>query len=215
MNRKGDTFDKEFRMENKKKKKGSSRGKFPSWLLILAGVAVIGGVVAARQPSLRPVDNTFKTSITLPTAQPAVAEQAASVTGINDQQADSAELEARFLSKTNAQYIVPVQTNGSQQGINMDLEPLTTDNSGNPANPQSENNSSIVWIDGKPFALSIEAIGNSVQPQSVTSVYWLNDQPYDVHLDPVSETDISKMTQADQSRVIGNSSCRTDAHAAG
>ena len=203
MNRKGDTFDKEFRMEKKNKKKGSSsRGKFPSWLLILAGVAVIGGVVAARQPALRPVDNTARTSISLPTNQPAVAEQAAAVTGINDQQADSAELEARFLSKTNAQYIVPVQTNGNQQGINMDLEPLTTDSSGNPAYPQSESSSSVVWIDGKPFALSIEAIGDAAQPQSVTSVYWLNDQPYDVHLDPVSETDINQMSQADQSSVV-------------
>ena len=202
MNRKGDTFDKEFRMENKKKKKGSSRGKFPSWLLILAGVAVIGGVVAARQPSLRPVENTTKTSITLPTNQPAVAEQAASITAINDQQADSAELEARFLSKANAQYIVPVQTNGSQQGINMDLEPLTIDSSGNPASPQLESSSSIVWIEGKPFALSIEAIGDAAQPQSVTSVYWLNDQPYDVHLDPISETDISQLSQADQSSVV-------------
>ena len=51
MNRKGDSFDKEFRLENKTKKTGSSRRKLPSWLLILAGVAVIGGVVAAHQPA--------------------------------------------------------------------------------------------------------------------------------------------------------------------
>lgn len=200
MNQKGDTFDKEFQMEKKnKKKKNSSRGKLPSWLLILAGVAVIGGVVAARQPSLRLVDNTTKTSITLPTTQPAAADPAAAITGINDQQADSAELEARFLSRKNAQYIVPVQINGSQQGINMDLEPLNTDSSGN---PQSESQSSVVWIDGKPFALSIEAIGDAEQPQSVSSVYWLNEQPYDVHLEPISESEISQLSQADQSSIV-------------
>ncbi len=207
MNRKGDSFDKEFQLENKNKKSGgSSRGKLPSWLLILAGVAVIGGVVAARQPALRTTENTPKTSINLPTSQPAVAEPAMSVTGINDQQADSSELEARFLTQngeSNAQYIMPIQTNSSIQGINMDLEPLATDSEGNPAYPLSDSSISVVWVDGKPFELKIEPQTNAAgEPESVSSTYWLEDQAYEVHLDPVDDTKAEAVSGTDQSSIV-------------
>ena len=207
MNRKGDSFDKEFRLENKNKKSGgSNRGKLPSWLLILAGVAVIGGVVAARQPALHTEENKAKTSINLPTSQPVAAEPAVSVSGINDQQADSSELEARFLTQSgesNAQYIMPIQTISSIQGINMDLEPLSTDSEGNPAYPASDSSTSVLWIDGKPFELKIGPMTNDAEePESISSTYWLEGQAYEVHLDPVDNTAAKAASETDQSSIV-------------
>ena len=65
MDFKTDNFDKEFSL-NQTRKKTAARGKLPSWLMILAGVAVIGGVVAARQPALRQTDSGTRTTVSMP-----------------------------------------------------------------------------------------------------------------------------------------------------
>ena len=112
---KPDNFDKEFSLNKKKKKTNkTSRGKMPSWLMILAGVAVIGGVIAAQQPALHTANNTV-TSVNVSTSQP-VSVEPALFTGINDEKLDSSELEARFLSQgsqMNSQYIQPVFSDGT------------------------------------------------------------------------------------------------------
>ena len=157
---KPDNFDQEFRLNDKKKKKNEKdpRGKIPSWLMILAGVAVIGGIVAARQPALHTA-NTAQTSITVSTAQQ-VSFEPAIFTGINDEKLDPSELEAHFISQgnmMNSQYIQPVFTDGTIMGIDMELTPLSVDENGD-ADPQitAENNADIYWIDGKPYEVKIQ-----------------------------------------------------------
>ena len=49
-----DNFDKEFSLNSKKKP--AVRGKVPSWIMILAGVAVMAAVVIVKQPFVRPSD---------------------------------------------------------------------------------------------------------------------------------------------------------------
>ena len=92
-----DNFDKEFSL-NQTRKKTSSRGKLPSWLMILAGVAVIGGVVAARQPVLRQTDAGTRTTVSMPAGQMVSGENLI-YNAVNDKQVSSSELEARFLSQ--------------------------------------------------------------------------------------------------------------------
>ena len=126
--------------------------------MILAGVAVIGGIVAARQPALHTA-NTAQTSITVSTAQQ-VSFEPAIFTGINDEKLDPSELEAHFISHgnmMNSQYIQPVFTDGTIMGIDMELTPLSVDENGD-ADPQitAENNADIYWIDGKPYEVKIQ-----------------------------------------------------------
>ena len=92
-----DNFDKEFSL-NQNRKKTSARGKLTSWLMILAGVAVIGGVVAARQPVLRQTDAGTRTTVSMPAGQMVAGEHLV-YNAVNDEQVSSSELEARFLSQ--------------------------------------------------------------------------------------------------------------------
>ena len=89
-----DNFDKEFRLNSDKK--AAVRGKIPSWIMILAGIAVIAAVVIVKQPFVRPSESGTKASLTVPGAGGTVTGQTAGFNGMNDQQADSSELEARF-----------------------------------------------------------------------------------------------------------------------
>ena len=92
-----DNFDKEFSL-NQNRKKTSARGKLPSWLMILAGVAVIGGVVAARQPALRQTDTGTRTTVSMPAGQMVSGENLI-YNAVNDEKVNPSELEARFLSQ--------------------------------------------------------------------------------------------------------------------
>ena len=92
-----DNFDKEFSL-NQTRKKTSARGKLPSWLMILAGVAVIGGVVAARQPVLHQTDTGTRTTGSMPAGQMVSGENLI-YNAVNDEQVNPSELEARFLSQ--------------------------------------------------------------------------------------------------------------------
>ena len=79
-----DNFDKEFSL-NQNRKKTSARGKLTSWLMILAGVAVIGGVVAARQPVLRQTDAGTRTTVSMPAGQMVAGEHLV-YNAVNDEQ---------------------------------------------------------------------------------------------------------------------------------
>ena len=160
---KPDNFDQEFNLnknknksKNKKRSK-SPRGKIPSWLMILAGVAVIGGVVAARAP-IAQTTNTTKSAVVLPTAQPVIVDTTL-YTGINDQQADISELEAHFASQGNSSNFQLVQTvlsDGSSQKFEMAMEPLELDQNGYIIPPAEESkDASVYWVDGRPYALTI------------------------------------------------------------
>ena len=180
---KPDNFDKEFSLnknKNKKKTKNSPRGKMPSWLMILAGAAVIGGVVAARQPASRTVNNAF-TSVAVSTAQ-SVSVEPALFTGINDEKLDSSELEARFLSQgsqINYQYIQPVLPDGTIQGIDMELDPLPVDENGGIDAQKADDNAVVYWIDGDPYAVRIQSEKQEQpvsQDEKASEYYWLNDE---------------------------------------
>ena len=209
MELKPDNFDQEFSLKDKKKKKNEKdpRGKIPSWLMILAGVAVIGGIVAARQPALH-TTNTAQTSITVSTSQP-VSFEPAIFTGINDEKLDPSELEAHFISQgnmMNSQYIQPVFTDGTIMGIDMELAPLSVDENGD-ADLQitAENNADIYWIDGKPYEVKIQnemKQSTSSQDEKASEFYFLNGQPYEVHLEPVSEAEIQALPGADAQKVV-------------
>lgn len=215
---KPDNFDKEFNLNKKKKKTNkNSRGKMPSWLMILAGVAVIGGVIAAQQPALHTANNTV-TSVNVSTSQP-VSVEPALFTGINDEKLDSSELEARFLSQgsqMNSQYIQPVFSDGTIQGVDMELAPLPVDENGAVDTQKEENdNSSVYWIDGDPYAVKIQSeyTEQSVsKDEKASEYYWLNDRAYEVHLEPVSEPDIQAMPETEAEKIvqIGNQSYLMD-----
>ena len=215
---KPDNFDKEFSLNKKKKKTNkTSRGKMPSWLMILAGVAVIGGVIAAQQPALHTANNIV-TSVNVSTSQP-VSVEPALFTGINDEKLDSSELEARFLSQgsqMNSQYIQPVFSDGTIQGVDMELAPLPVDENGAvDTQKQANDNSSVYWIDGDPYAVKIqsESTEQSVsKDEKASEYYWLNDRAYEVHLEPVSEPDIQAMPETEAEKIvqIGNQSYLMD-----
>ena len=117
---KPDNFDKEFNLNNNKKKNNSPRGKMPSWLMIMAGAATIGGVVAARQPMIR-TDLAARSAVNAPTAQ-SVSADVASYSALSDEKADSAELAARFNAQDDileiesaANYTLPTMTPLSEE----------------------------------------------------------------------------------------------------
>ena len=205
---KPDNFDKEFSLNKKKKKTNkNSRGKMPSWLMILAGAAVIGGVIAAQQPALHTASNTV-TSVNVSTSQP-VSVEPALFTGINDEKLDSSELEARFLSQgsqMNSQYIQPVFSDGTIQGVDMELAPLPVDENGAvDTQKEQKDNTSVYWIDGDPYAVKIqtESSEQSVsKDEKASEYYWLNDRAYEVHLEPVSEPKIQAMPETEAEKIV-------------
>ncbi|MBQ6481766.1 MAG: LPXTG cell wall anchor domain-containing protein [Anaerolineaceae bacterium] len=205
---KPDNFDKEFSLNKKKKKTNkNSRGKMPSWLMILAGAAVIGGVIAAQQPALHTASNTV-TSVNVSTSQP-VSVEPALFTGINDEKLDSSELEARFLSQgsqMNSQYIQPVFSDGTIQGVDMELAPLPVDENGAADTQKKANdNSSVYWIDGAPYSVKIQSEGTEqsiAKDEKASEYYWLNDRAYEVHLEPVSEPKIQAMPETEAEKIV-------------
>ena len=84
-----ENFDKEFRLNGNKKRSGA--GKIPSWIMILAGAAIIAAVVIVKQPVIRPVVSGTKASLT---SQNSLTVQGNDngFTG-SDAKADPAELE--------------------------------------------------------------------------------------------------------------------------
>lgn len=205
-------FDKEFSLNREKKTR--KNGKFPSWIMILAGVAVIAGVVAAKQPVIRPGTGT-RASVNAPAATLTVS--AAFYNGMNDQQAAPSELEARFTSHTegssvskNAQFFMT----SDEQVFSLEMEELTVDENGDVLPEEENDGASVYWMDEKPYALKIkpaEETGDS-SSENVSTVYTIDDREYDVHLDAVSEDEIASMPEDELKNIVrvGDSSYRLD-----
>lgn len=204
---KPDNFDKEFSLNNNKKKNNKYRGKIPSWLMILAGIAVIGGVVAARQPAIHPTDNNIRNATNNILTQTAVIDTAA-FSPFNDQKVDPMELEAHFLTQDNAnfQYVLSSVSGGNLQGFDMEMDPLSVDENGAIIPPAEESSdTSVFWVDGKPYALTIqprEAEKTEQNEEAASAYYMLNDQAYEVHIEPVSETEIAAMSDSELGSLI-------------
>lgn len=206
---KPDNFDKEFSFNKQKKTKKTSQGKMPSWLMILAGAAVIGGVIAAQQPALRTENNTLAT-INVATSQP-VSVEPALFTGINDEKLDSSELEARFLSQgsqMNTQYIQPVSSDNMIQGVDLDISSVisaseTTEPETKISDPtKAASETGIIkkqsavptsTIPAAPVTKGSDTVTQSVQAETgkeeansadSTAVVWLNDKAYTVTIKP-------------------------------
>jgi len=208
MEHKPDNFDKEFSLNNNKKNNKKPQRRIPSWLMILAGAAVIGGVVAARQPFVRPTETGTMSSVSIQATQPVPADLTV-YSGMNDQQVDSSELEARFLSKDGQefQYIIPAKAEGNAQGFEMDMEPLELDENGFIILPEEKNrDASIYWVNGKPYALRLlpqEKVQSDQPAESpASSYYWLDDRAYEVQIQPVDESKITSLTDAEKGNLV-------------
>lgn len=182
MDFKTDNFDKEFSL-NQTRKKTAARGKLPSWLMILAGVAVIGGVVAARQPALRQTDSGTRTTVSMPAGEMVSGEHLV-YNSVNDEQVNSSELEARFLSQgnqalsqnTNPTEIEPAPTAAEDMLVLAPNQSVTTeDESKSPEqltaaepidqtepentvnSPAAAENTTVAWLNDKAYAVSLKA----------------------------------------------------------
>ncbi|MBR6090238.1 MAG: hypothetical protein IKP86_09920, partial [Anaerolineaceae bacterium] len=211
MDFKTDNFDKEFDL-NKQTAKKKGQGKLPSWLLILAGAAMIGGVVAARQPNTGTSETIPVRSVSLPAGE-TVSGDPLVFSGVNDEKVDSSELIAHFVSQggNGAQYVIPLRTVGSSQAYAMELDPLELDSNGYIVPPADQSmDSSIVWVDEKPYALTILPNDEAKPAEGASSVYWLNGNPYEVTLEPLSDAELSGLKDTEMSGVvrIGNQAFR-------
>lgn len=221
MDFKGENFDKEFSLNKaQRKKKKAPQGKLPSWLLILAGVAVIAAVVIARQPGIRNADDGTRTTVNMPASQMVSGDQLV----YNDQQVSSTELEARFLSQ------------GDNAGSQYEADPLRSE----PTVPVEEksapepekkaekdrsvgkdvevDNSTIAWLNNKAYSVSIQpGTGDTAAPhesassnipvtlldsegkpkkQTQTTVFELDGKQYALQLTELSKNDIpAQMTE--------------------
>ena len=190
-------FDKEFSL-NQTRKKTSTRGKLPSWLMILAGVAVIGGVVAARQPALHQTDTDTgtRTTVSMPAGQMVSGENLV-YNAVNDEQVNSSELEARFLSQADQPLsqnqeptaVIPTPAAGEdllvlapersapadavsdapEESVSADTESKITE----PAVSETETKTSALTAD------------NHIEED--TAITWLNDKAFAVSVKPADE----------------------------
>ena len=171
---KGDNFDKEFTLNKKsgKKRKKTPRAKLPSWLMILAGVAVIGGVVLARQPGIRPADDGTRTTVNMPASQMVSGDRLV----YNDQQVSSTELEARFISQGD-EAASQHDTDPAQSAVTVPAEekpapePEKTAEVKKPVGKDVEvDNSTIAWLNNKAYEVSIQpGTGDTAAPHESAS----------------------------------------------
>ncbi len=212
-------FDKEFSL-NREKKTGRS-ARIPSWIMILAGVAVIGGVVAAKQPVLNTGTGTWS-SINAPIGSTVTVSQAF-YNGLNDEMAASSELEARITSQTDAS---AASKNGKQfitsdeQVLNMEMFPLAVDENGDVVPTEEDSDLSVYWVDDKPYAVMLEPAadaGESSDPETVSSLYSIDDREYNVRLDAVTEDELAGLSDAEMQNIVraGSSLYRLDLEPAG
>ena len=199
-----ENFDKEFRLSGNKKR--SVAGKIPSWIMILAGAAMITAVVVAKQPAIRPVVSGTKASVT---SQNSLTLQGSDkIFAGSDVKADPAELEARFGSKgvgdyqgTAASFLIT----GNDLLYNVQLDELPVDENGKPQAESGEADSPVYWVDEKPFAVSLEPADPTDENLAVaetSSVYWIDEKPYDVSLEQVSNEEVAKMTDKELSEIV-------------
>ena len=201
-----DNFDKEFSLN--KKKNTAARGKMPSWIMILAGAAVITGVVAARQPLLRPTENGTRSSVQMP-ASTAITAEKAGFTGLNDEKADASELEAFFGVQTSFDgngVDMPVVFSANDRPYNIDIKPLELDEKGYVVPPEDEeSDAAIYWIDEKPYSVSLipaDPFGKNAEPNNGDQGYWIDGKQYTVRLEPVPEKELSGLSKTELSSVV-------------
>ncbi len=178
-----DNFDKEFSL-NQNRKKTTARGKLPSWLMILAGVAVIGGVVAARQPAFHQTDTGTRTTVSMPAGEMVTGENLI-YNAVNDEQVSSSELEARFLSQgdqalaKNTEPTTEILTPTAAENLlvlaperNTSADPISAESvseaaeqaapetkakaSASPTDNHVEEDTAIAWLNDKAFAVSVK-----------------------------------------------------------
>ncbi len=196
-----DNFDKEFSLNQKSK--NTPRGKLPSWIMILAGAAMITGVVLAKPPANHPAENGTKTSVTIQT-EPTVVDETVSFGEVNDQKADPSEVEAFFGGQSEHPASIVYAANN--QAYNMNLEPLRVDSNGYIIPSDNEmSDAAVYWIDKIPYAVRLAPSGSvdmgnlSVEGESV---YSLGEQDYSVRLTPLSEDEAKTLSQNENSGVI-------------
>ena len=199
-----ENFDKEFSMTGAKKR--SAAGRIPSWIMVLAGAAIIAAVVIVKQPAIRPVTTGTKASVT---SQNSLTVQGnGNIFSGSDAKADPAELEARFgamnsdgYQSTAASFLV----SGNDFLYNVQMDELPVDENGKPEFGAGQADGAVYWVDEKPFSVSLEpadAADDNLPDPGTSSVYWIDEKPYDVSLEQVSNEEMTKMSEQERSEVI-------------
>ena len=212
-------FDKEFSL-NREKKTGRS-ARIPSWIMILAGVAVIGGVVAAKQPVLKTGTGTWS-SINAPVGSTVTVSQVF-YNGLNDEMAASSELEARITSQTDASAAAKngkLFITSDEQVVSMEMVPLAVDENGDAVPAEEDSDLPVYWVDEKPYAVMLEPAedaGESSDPETVSSVYSIDDREYNVRLETVTEDEFAGLPEAEMKNIVraGGNLYRLDLEPAG
>ena len=68
-----------------------------------------------------------------------------------------------------------------------------------------EADASIIWVDGKPYAITIQPrddIAPEKNAAQSSSYYWLNNQPYEVHLEAVDPSQMNNLTVEQKNNLI-------------
>lgn len=174
MESKQNNFDKEFSLNQKKKKSKRTRGKLPPWLMILAGTAVIGGVIAARQPAIHPADNGTHTAVNMPAGQMVSGDQLVYNT-VNDHQVDSSELEAHLISQ-------------GEQGQQLDTDTSVVISEATPTTvPVDSENQQTAADEEQAEPTTAPAEGTNDKKYTEETVAWLNNKAYSVSVKPADE----------------------------
>lgn len=196
----GDSFDREFTLNSKKKT--AAKGKLPSWLMILVGAAMIAAVVIVKKPAIQPISGT-RASINGQSSEQ-LTVNSSPITG--DEKAGPQELEARFgavgadgLSAAPASLIV----SGDDRVYSIQLDELPVDESGEAV--PSGSDGTVFWVDEKPFAVSLEpadaAEAADADKQSV-SLYQIEDKTYTVKLEPLDSGEMTSLSEDELAKVV-------------
>lgn len=199
-----ENFDKEFGLNGNKKR--SAAGKIPSWIMILAGAAIIAAVVIVKQPAIRPVVNGTKASLT--SQNNLTVQGNDNVFTGSDAKADPSELEARFGTKSGVDYqgtAASFFVTDNDLLYNVQMDELPVDENGKPQTGSGEADSAVYWVDEKPFAVSLEPADltdDNISEADTSSVYMIDEKPYDVSLEKVSKEEMTKMTDKELSEIV-------------
>ena len=198
-----ENFDKEFSLTGGQKR--SAAGKIPSWIMILAGAAIIAAVVIVKQPAIRPVVSGTKASVN--SQSNLIVQGRDDLFSGSDTKADPSELEARFGSKNSDDYrgtAASFLVSGNDLLYNVQMDELPVDENGRPQTGDGTD-STVYWVDEKPFSVSLEpadVTDEKLAEAGETSVYWIDEKPYDVSLEQVSNEELAKLTDKELAEVV-------------
>ena len=187
------------------KKKTTGTGKLPSWIMILAGAAMIAAVVIVRKPAVQPISGT-KASVSVQTGAP-LPGNTYSITG--DEKAGPQELEAHFGSVNSgspAAEAASLLVSGDDRVYSIQLDELPVDDSGQVVlSDQTDPDSPVYWVDEKPFSVSLEPVESAdpaAVPEVPESVYRIDDKAYDVRLDPLGSDELKALSEEEKAKVV-------------